>query len=167
MVCSMRSGPSEETPCHPQPAPRPSAPRPRRAGTVELDGTTLVAADVDADLTQIVSDEGRREDAIQRALETSSFPTATFTLTEPVELDALPAEGQVAAVTAAGDLTIHGVAQAVDVPLQVTMTGDTAVVTGSLDVTFADYDVTVPTAPIVLGVDESGTVELQLFLTQS
>ncbi len=117
MVCSMRSGPSEETPCHPQPAPRPSAPRPRRAGTVEL--------------------------------------------------DALPAEGQVAEVTAAGDLTIHGVAQAVDVPLQVTMTGDTAVVTGSLDVTFADYDVTVPTAPIVLGVDESGTVELQLFLTQS
>lgn len=120
---------------------------PAVSGGIELDGITLSEATFTADLTELVSDESRRDDAIQRALETATFPEATFTLTEPV------------------DLTVHGVTRPVEVPLQVSLTGGAAVVTGSFDVAFADYGVNVPTAPVVLSVEDSGVVGLQLFLS--
>lgn len=140
---------------------------PSVTGELTLDGTTLSAASFSADLTALVSDESRREDAIQRALDTATYPTADFTLTEPVELGDVPTDGATTEATATGDLTIAGVTRQVAVPLQFSVTDGVAVVTGTLDVTFADYGVEVPSAPIVVSVEDSGTVELQMFLTRA
>ena len=52
----------------------------------------------------------------RQGLETDTYPTATFVLAEPIELDAAPAEGQAIAATAVGDLTLHGVTQRVEIP---------------------------------------------------
>jgi polyisoprenoid-binding protein YceI len=134
-------------------------------GTITLDGTTLAAADIEADFTQLVSDESRREDNVQEALNTTEHPTATFTLTDPIDLDALPTTDTPVDVTATGELTIAGVTNVVDVPLQIAMVDDVAVVTGTLDIALADYDVQAPSAPIVLSVADTATVELQLYLT--
>lgn len=134
-------------------------------GTIELDGTTLRSAEVEADFTALQSDRPRRDSAVQRALDTGEFPTASFTLTEPVELDALPAAGEPVSATATGDLTVHGVTNTVDVPLDVAVIDGVAVVTGSFDLALSDYDVQAPSAPIVVSVADTGTVELQLFLT--
>lgn len=38
-------------------------------------------------------------------------------------------------------------------------------VTGTFEIAFSDYDVEAPTAPMVLSIADTGTVELQLFLT--
>lgn len=138
---------------------------PEVAGTIALDDTTLEEADVAADLTGLVSDESRRDGAVQRSLGTDANPTATFVLTEPVDLGALPTADDPASVVASGDLTINGVTNPVDVPLEVVVADDVAVVTGAFDVTLADYEVSAPSAPIVLSVADTGTVELQLFLT--
>ena len=82
---------------------RPSAGRPTSPGRSPLTGTTITAADFTADLTTLVSDESRRDGQLRnQALETSQFPTATFTLTKPVELGSIPAEGQAVDVTATG-----------------------------------------------------------------
>lgn len=40
-------------------------------------------------------------------------------------------------------------------------------VTGAFEVTLAGYGVTAPSAPIVLSVADTATVELQLYLTRS
>ena len=64
-------------------------------------------------------------------------------------------------------MTIHGQTQPVTVPIQAQLVGDTIVLTGSVDVTFSDYGVEVPSAPIVLSVSDVGTVEMQLLLTRS
>ena len=135
-------------------------------GSVAIDGTTLTEAAFTADLTQIVSDRPRRDDRIQDALETGEFPEATFTLTEPVELEGDPTAGETVSVTAPGELTIHGVTQQVEVPLEAALVDDLVVVTGALDIALADYDVEAPTAPIVLGVSDTATVELQLYLAK-
>lgn len=135
------------------------------AGTIALDDTTLQQADVAADLTALVSDESRRDGAVQRSLGTDANPTATFVLTEPVDLGTLPTADDPASVVATGDLTVNGVTNPVDVPLDVVVTDDVAVVTGAFDVTLADFGVSAPSAPIVLSVADTGTVELQLFLT--
>ena len=54
----------------------------------------------------------------------------------------------------------------VSLPLEAQFVDGRIVVVGSLDVTFSDYGVTVPSAPILVSADDHGTVELQLFFTQ-
>lgn len=66
--------------------------------------------------------------------------------------------------TATGTLTLHGVTEQVEVPLEAKLVGDTVVVVGSFDITFSDYGVSVPKAPIVLSVADDGTIEMQLLL---
>jgi len=69
-------------------------------------------------------------------------------------------------VTAPGSLTIHGVTNDESIELQARLVGDVIVV-GETDVTFSDYGVTMPRAPIVLSVSDAGTIEFQLFFTQA
>jgi polyisoprenoid-binding protein YceI len=137
------------------------------AGSMVIDGTTVTEATFDIDLSTITTNESRRDDNVQRALETGQFPTATFTLVEPIDLGDAAASGEAVSVTAIGDLTIHGVTQRVGFPLEAQLVQGTVVVVGSLDVTFADYGVEVPDAQIVLSVEDHGILELQLLLTKS
>ncbi len=136
-------------------------------GTIEISGTRLTSADVKVDLTTIQSDEFRRDRRIQEALDTSKYPDATFKLTQPVDLGAIPDDGKRIKVEAEGDLTIHGVTKAATVSLEAERSGAVVTVTGSTPVTFADFDVETPTAPMVLSVDEKGTIEFQLYLKKA
>jgi len=136
-------------------------------GTVTIDETTLSAGTFSVDLTTIKTNESRRDDKVQSALATSQYPTATFTLTQPIDLGASAATGASVSVTAVGDLTIHGTTKHVEIPLQAQLVNGTAVIVGSIDLTFADYGVAVPTSPAVVSVDDHGTLEFQLVLKPS
>jgi polyisoprenoid-binding protein YceI len=136
-------------------------------GSMVIDGSTVTEASFDIDLSTITTNESRRDDNVQRALETGQFPTATFTLVEPIELGDAAASGEAVSVTAVGDLTIHGVTQRVEFAIEAQLVQDTVVVVGSLDVTFSDYGVEVPDSQIVLSVEDHGILEIQLLLTQS
>lgn len=137
------------------------------AGTLELDGATLSAAEISADLSQLTTNDSRRDSRARDALNTTEFPLATFVLTAPVEFPAGAENGDAIEVTAAGDLTINGVTQAVEFPLEAQLVDGVIVVVGSLDVVFSDFDVTVPSAPIVLSVEDQGVLELQLLFTRA
>jgi polyisoprenoid-binding protein YceI len=137
------------------------------SGTVTIDGTTVTAATIEADMTSITTNDSRRNDKVQSALETSTYPTATFVLTSPIELGDAAANGEAVTVDATGELTIHGVTTTVTIPLQAQLVDGTVVLVGSLPITFADYGVSVPEAPIVLSASDTGTLELQLFLQQT
>jgi polyisoprenoid-binding protein YceI len=132
-----------------------------------IDGTTVTAGSFEVDLTTIKTNQSRRDDQVQQALDTGTDPTATFTLSQPIELGRDAASGAEVSVDAVGDLTIHGVTRQVTFPLQAKLVNGTAVVVGSLDLTFSDYDVRVPRSPVVLSVDDHGTLELQLLLVRS
>lgn len=139
---------------------------PAVSGTIELQGSTLVGAVIEADFTQITTDRERRNGAVQRALETSEFPTATFQLASPVELGSVPADGESISVTVAGDLTVHGVTQPIEFPLEAQVVGDLIVIVGQFEIEFADFGVSVPSAPAVLSANDFGTVEVQLFFSR-
>jgi polyisoprenoid-binding protein YceI len=136
-------------------------------GTITIEGTTLVDATFEADMTAVTTNESRRDSRVQSALDTGQFPTASFVLTEPVDLGAAAESGGPVSVTANGELTIKGVTQAVSIPLDAQLTGSTVVVVGSMEIVFADYGVTVPSAPVVLSADDHGVLEVQLLLTQA
>lgn len=136
-------------------------------GSITVDGTTVTAASFTADLTALQSDEQFRDGQLRRqALETSTFPTATFTLTSPIDLGAVPAEGATVSATAKGDLTLHGVTKAVELPLQARLQGGVVTVAGSLPIVFADYGIQKPQSMMVLSVEDNGIMELQLQLTR-
>jgi polyisoprenoid-binding protein YceI len=136
------------------------------AGTVEIDGTTLSSAEIVVDLTSIQSDEARREGRIQQALGTDASPTATFLLTEPIRLGDGAAKGEVVSAVATGELTINGVTNTVEIPVEARLVDAKILVTGSTGVTFSDYDITVPSAPVVLSVEDRGILEFQLWLSR-
>jgi polyisoprenoid-binding protein YceI len=136
-------------------------------GSFTIDSTEISKAEFTVDMTTLRSDEDRRDNAIRgQAIETSRFPTATFTLTEPVPLDQIPAEGTKISVDATGDLTLHGVTKEVTIPLEAQRTGNVIAVTGQLDVPFADFGISQPTSFAVLSIEDHGILEVQLFLTK-
>ena len=137
------------------------------AGSIEISGTTLEAATFEIDLRAITTDDRRRDDRVQSAIDTSRFPSATFTLTEPVDLGPAASTGGPVSVTAVGDVTIRGITRSYPVPIEAQVVGDTIVVIGSFEISFSDFDVTVPRAAIVLSVADTATLEFQLLFTRS
>jgi polyisoprenoid-binding protein YceI len=137
-------------------------------GSITIEGTTVTAAEFTADLTTLRSDDSNRDRQLSRqALQTAQFPSASFTLAQPIALGSVPADGAVAEVTATGELTLHGVTRSVEIPLQARLHAGVISVAGSLPITFADWSIQPPQAMIVLSVDDHGTMELQLQLRRS
>jgi len=133
-------------------------------GTVTVDGTTITAATIDVDVASIATDSSNRDDYFRgTAMQVGQYPTATFTLTQPIEA-AVPADGEVSTVDATGDLTLHGVTKTVTVPLQAALSGDGVQVSGSIPITFSDYGVEAPSLGFVK-VEDSGSVEFLVAAT--
>lgn len=139
---------------------------PSVAGELTIADGTLSGATIEVDLTTIRSDQSRRDPAIQRALETPSFPTASFRLTSPAALPDGAATGDQVSVIVAGELTIHGVTRPVELTLEASLVGDVIVAVGSIDVTFTEFGVEMPSAPIVVSVEDHGQIEFQLFFSR-
>jgi polyisoprenoid-binding protein YceI len=123
---------------------------------------------VEVNLRVLKSNDNRRDRTPGRqALETNTFPTATFSLTAPIALESEPVEGVPIAVPAIGDLTLYGVTRQVSIELAGQLVGDQVVVVGSTEILFADYDIDPPSAQIVLSVEDHGIMEFQLFLERA
>jgi polyisoprenoid-binding protein YceI len=137
-------------------------------GSLTLAGTQITAVEMSADLSTLQSDKSQRDGQLRRqALETNQFPTATFSLTQPIDLGSVPADGQVIQATATGELTIHGVTRSVQIPVEARVAGDVVTVTGSTDILFADYGMNRPTSFLVLSIADHGTMEFQLQFTKA
>ncbi|MGH2465609.1 MAG: YceI family protein [Candidatus Limnocylindrales bacterium] len=138
------------------------------SGTLTISGSQLTAATISADLTGLQSDDQRRDgQLVNHGLETATFPTATFTLTSPVDLGATPTDGAEIDVTATGTLTLHGHTRSVQIPLKARLSGSIIEVVGSLPIDFSDYGIEAPTSFAVLSVSDEGTMELQLFFSHA
>ena len=136
------------------------------SGSIELTGTALVAATVEVQMGTLATDNSFRDGQIYRALNTSEFPLATFTLVEPVEMPEGMADGEAFSGSAVGDLTVKGTTNRVTFDLQAQLVGDRIVAVGSSDVVFSDFCVTAPSAPIVVSVEDHGVMEFQLIFTR-
>ena len=141
---------------------------PAVSGSLTIAGTKVTATTIEADLTGLKSDDNRRDGQLaHQGIETSTYPTATFTLSTPIELGLVPADGTEISVTAAGKLTLHGQTKDVQIPLKAKLAGSTIAVTGSLEIAFADYGISKPNSFAVLSIADTGTLELQLFFTKA
>jgi polyisoprenoid-binding protein YceI len=114
-------------------------------GTITIAGTKVTTGTFTVDMTTVESDEARRDNQFKgRIMNVSSFPTATFALTQPIDLGAVPADGKQITTKATGQLTLHGTTRTVTFTVQAKRTGSTIAVAGSIPVTFADYGIANP-----------------------
>jgi polyisoprenoid-binding protein YceI len=132
------------------------------SGAMTVADGQVTAVTIEADLSRLVSDEARRDDYIRTSgLETNDFPTATFTLTEPIVLPADVPAGQAVSITAVGDLTLHGVTRQVEIPLEAQWDGSVIDIAGGVTIVMTDYDMEPPSNSLVSVADE-GELEIQV-----
>jgi polyisoprenoid-binding protein YceI len=131
--------------------------------TVEAagDGARLTAGTLDVDTTTIASDEGRRDNRLRtEGLQTDQFPSATFVVTQPVDVPAAALTGTATDMTLVGDLTLHGVTKSVEIPAQAQLTDGKIQVAGTLTFALADFDITAPNVGgFIISIADEGTLE--------
>lgn len=141
--------------------------------TGEVSGSLVIAdgrvtsVEIEVGLTTLRTDDSRRDGAVQRALGTSQHPTATFSLTTELDIGGAVESGEPISLAAPGDLTVKGITQPVTINIEARLVGSVIAVVGSVEITFADFDVTVPQVPIVLSAEDHGIMEFLLLFRRS
>ena len=134
-------------------------------GSITLDGggdaVQLTGGTIDVDTTTITSDERMRDNRMRnQGLQTDSFPTASFVITQPVDIPAAALAGTASDLTLTGDLTLHGVTKAVEIPAQAQLVDGTIQVVGSLGFPLSDFDIVAPNVGgFIVSIADDGTLE--------
>jgi len=83
-----------------------------------------------------------------------------------VALGTVPVDGKTISALATGKLTLHGTTRSATFQVQARKSGSTIQVSGSIPITFADYNISNPSGgPASVG--NSGTLEFLINLTKS
>ena len=139
--------------------------------TLESDGTTttLTAGSLTVDTTTITSDEDRRDNRLRsEGLQTDTFPTATFTITRPVEIPASAIDGSATDLTLMGDLELHGVTKSVSIPAQARLVDNTIQVAGSITFPLADFEIVAPNVGgFIISIADEGALEFAVNFTRA
>ena len=136
-------------------------------GSLTLGGSAITAATFTVDMTTLKSDEDNRDRKFSgEIMETSTYPTATFTITQPIDLGTVPADGTEITASATGDLTLHGVTKSVTLEVKAQRNGDIIDVLGTTNIKFADYKIANPSNGAVTTAD-NGTIEFLLTFTKA
>lgn len=114
-------------------------------GTIAVDGTRVVSGSFTVEMTTVQSDENRRDNQFRgRIMDVASHPTSTFTLTSPIDVGTLPADGQEVKVEATGDLTLRGTTKSVTFPLEAQRSGSSLRVAGTIPIRFEEWGIPNP-----------------------
>ena len=135
-------------------------------GSLTVDGDSVTQVEMEANMASIETNESRRDDKARQALKTDQYPTATFTLTDPITLPDGAAAGDQVAVEGTGDLTVAGVTKPVTLEIEAQLVDNTMVIVATTDVKLSDFDVEAPSAPIVLSVSDEATIEMKLLMVK-
>src|ERR1700722_358099 len=83
-------------------------------GSLTISGTTVTKGSFTVDMASVVSDQSQRNARFNGPImDVNQFPTATLTLSAPIDLGTIPADGVVEHYNAVGDLDMHGVTKSV------------------------------------------------------
>jgi polyisoprenoid-binding protein YceI len=135
------------------------------SGSMTLRDATVTAAQFTVPLATVESDESLRDVQFRgRIMDVAQYPDALFTLTAPIPLGALPPVATVINTTATGSLAMHGVTRSVTFTIHAEYTGTEIEVSGSIPITFANWNIQNPSGgPAQVG--SSGAMDFLLYLS--
>lgn len=135
------------------------------------DGTALDRSQTSSftvDVTTLQSDEDRRDNRVQQALETGQFPTATFTATSVSGLDTSAiAEGEKVTFQLSGTFELHGVTKDVTWTVEATREQNVISAIANLDFFFGDFGISPPQIGGFVSVQDHGTLQAVIIAQQS
>jgi polyisoprenoid-binding protein YceI len=126
-------------------------------GTATVEGDEMREADLETDMTTLRSDESRRDNALrERGIETATYPTARFRLTEPFPISRRRTRAR-------GRLTLRGQTQ----PITATVRGqrladDEIELVGEAPIDFDRFEIEPPSVAGFVTVRDTGTLEFKL-----
>jgi polyisoprenoid-binding protein YceI len=130
------------------------------SGTMTIRGTTVTAASFTVQMATIQSDQSQRDAQFNgRIMDTATYPTGTLTLTSPIALGSLPADGVIRTYHAAGNLALHGRTRAVTFTLQAERTSAGIEVSGSIPILFANWGIGNPSFGSFVTTQNHGELE--------
>jgi polyisoprenoid-binding protein YceI len=131
-------------------------------GSITLTETSVTEGEFTVDMTTVESDDDRRDGQFRgNIMNTDEFPTATFTVTEPIDFGKAPADGEKITASATGDLTLRGVTNSVTFDVEARKTGNVIEVAGTIPIVFSDYDIPSPDRSAI-SVEDNGEMEFLL-----
>jgi polyisoprenoid-binding protein YceI len=139
-------------------------------GQIGLDasGLPVPCSRFDVDLRTLQSDEARRDNFLyNNTLEAERYPLATFVLRAVEGLDAPLAEGEATTVSLIGDLTLRETTKLVAWEATVTMTDGALTGAAATEFEMPDFAIEPPRVPVVLGLDETVRLEIELTARQA
>jgi len=123
-------------------------------GLLTIVDEQVTAAEFTVDMTTLVSDSTRRDRQVNtRILDTVNFPTATFTLKEPITLTPEALAGSDLSVDTTGTFTLRGVTKDIDLTLIARLVDDVIEVNGSIQIVFTDWSIPDPSISSIIVVD--------------
>jgi len=137
------------------------------SGTLYLtgDGTALAADQTSSfavKLRNLTSDKSMRDQRVQQALETSRYPTATFTITSVSGYNPAVAEGQEQTLELSGNLELHGVTKPATWEVKAYRQGNVISALATVTVKFSDFNITPPRFQGLLSISDQATLQVQL-----
>ncbi|HET6966205.1 MAG TPA: YceI family protein [Acidimicrobiales bacterium] len=134
-------------------------------GGMVISGTEVTAADFTVDMASIKSDQGSRDVQFRGfIMDTADHPHASFRLTSPIQLGAVPPLGRQVTEQAVGDLTMRGVRRSVTFTLSAErVSPDSIDINAEIPIRFSMWGIPNPSFAVA-HVGDTGTLEVLLHL---
>lgn len=127
---------------------------------------TLTAGEITVDMQHLSSDSDKRDSSVRRRIfHTDEYPEATFKVTEPADVSAVPEDGTVGSVELTGELTIHGKTNDITQEFDVARSGGHLIVAGDIPINRLDYGVETPEL-VAAKIAEEGEVNVRINMTK-
>jgi polyisoprenoid-binding protein YceI len=137
-------------------------------GHLAVNGSDVTSASFSVPMDTIHSDKSQRDAQFDgRIMNVAQYPTGTFTLTSPIDLNPVPAAGVGKDYPAHGNLTLHGTTKPVTFTLQAELKNGQIDIVGDIPVLFSDYNIENPSFAGFVTTQDHGTLEFLLVLNRS
>ncbi len=136
-------------------------------GSLTIVGSTVTKGTFTVDMASVVSDQSQRNAHFDGPImDVSQYPTATLTISSPINLGATPADGVVEHYDATGALVMHGVTKTVTFTVSAERAGSEIDALADIMIPFANWNISNPSIGGFVTTADSGTLEVLLHLTQ-
>lgn len=136
-------------------------------GSMTIAGSTVSKATFTVDMASVVSDQSERNAHFEGPImDVSQYPTATLTLSAPIDLGTIPGDGAVEHYNAVANLDMHGVTKSVSFPVTAERIGSGIDVLADIPISFSEWNIANPSIGGFVTTANTGTLEVLLHLTQ-
>jgi polyisoprenoid-binding protein YceI len=127
-------------------------------GSLAISNNEISSGTFQADLSQLTMG-GKPYPSLLQILDTNTYPDAMLTLTTSVPLAGITSNGQTISSTAAGSLTIDGIAHPVTIAFTASYNGTVLEAVGTAPIAASDWGVKAP-----FGIHDNDTIEFLIIL---